>query len=74
VFKASHRAQPQALCAPAKQAPTTTAVARAATPRRSVLRLRAILEAFSWLGEMRAMPFIGLEPGIWYDGRQNCDD
>jgi hypothetical protein len=72
VFKANHRAQPQALYAPAEHAPASIAAAPA--PRRRALTLRAILEAFSWLGEMRAMPFVGLEPGLWYNERPGWDD
>ena len=72
MFRANHRAQPPTLYAPAEHIPTSIAATPA--PRRRALTLRAILEALSWLGEMRAMPFIGLEPGLWHDERPGWDD
>jgi hypothetical protein len=42
-------------------------------PRRRALTLHAILETLSWLGEMRAMPFVGLEPGSRRDEQSSRD-
>ena len=61
MYNVERRAQAQALHTPTQHTFISSAVAPA--PRRRVLTLGIILEAFSWLGEIRAMPFAGLHSG-----------
>jgi hypothetical protein len=70
VYNAERRFQSQALHTPAQHTPLDI-VAMSATNRRNLLR--TILEALSWLGEIRAMPFVGLDLGLQHDKRPERD-
>jgi hypothetical protein len=71
MYNAERRAQTQALHTPTQHTLTVRVITPA--PRRRALTLRMILEAFSWLGEMRAMPFAGLHSGSRPTERQGRD-
>src|SRR5262245_35449132 len=60
VYNADRRSQPHALYAPTEHAPESAAAV--AAPRRRTLTLATILKVFSWMSEVRAMPFSGVEP------------
>ena len=70
VYNADRRFQPQALYALTQQARTSSAAITTPRPRQL---LRTILEALSWLGEMRAMPFAGLGTGSQHGDRSRQD-
>lgn len=65
MYNAKGYSQSQALYTSTKHAPATVAADPA--PRRRTRILHALLEALSWLGQMRATPLAGLEPESWYD-------
>ena len=69
MYNADSRAQAPALYAPNEQ--PSVRISATPAPRQRTPILRAILEALSWLGEIRAMPFVGLEPGSWRDEQPN---
>ena len=70
MYNTDRRFQPPALHIPAQHALPSIA-ARPTTHRRNLLR--TILEALSWLGEMRAVPFTGLGSGPRHDERPRRD-
>ncbi len=72
MHRANHHALPEVSCAPTERTPASNAPAPAT--RRGALTLRAILDALSWLGELRAMPYVALEPRARHNERRSGDN
>jgi hypothetical protein len=68
MYNVERHAQVQALHTPTQH--TSTNNAAAPIPQRRALSLHMICEALSWLGEMRALPFAGLDTGPRHAERQ----
>jgi hypothetical protein len=59
MYNAERRSQSHTLYTSTPHA--RASIAPAPAPRRHIFSLDAILEALRWVGELHAMPFVGLE-------------
>ena len=71
MYNVERRAQAQPLHTPTQHISTNIAVTPA--PQRRALSIHMICEALSWLSEMRALPFAGLDSGSRHAERQTRD-